>query len=113
MPLVRVSPAAIGIGFTRGGLMSYRIVKGPPKNDLFMASFYGKTGNRLRVQFRIENALSALDVACTIMKVEWEDGSGHSWNLGGYAVLPDDACPRPFKAYYRTDSSAGHFNFLG
>ncbi len=55
-----------------------------------------------------------IELVANVNGMEWEDGSGESWNLRCYAVRingQDELISRPFMAYYRTDKRKGQVTF--
>ena len=74
------------------------ITKGPSKHELF-----GAFKDREDIVFEIETMSTPLTV--TVNTLEYEDGSGNSWNLKGF--LPGSSTGQAFKAYYNSDTRRG------
>ena len=77
-------------------------VEGPSKEDLFKALSSGE-----ELQFTGTN--SGLPIKMKIRGVEWEDGSGQSFNLEAYGASPI----RLVRGYYDTRKKAGWFEYEG
>lgn len=92
----------------------YTILHGPTKFDLMMAFFDGDHTCRRRLKFKIEkpdnSVLNKIQIIAeaVINKIEWEDGSGNSWNMEGLFQINDTS----FKgsAYYSTKKLSGHLS---
>lgn len=63
------------------------IVGGPSKYDLSVAFFDVIKGRRRSVTFKVggPDFPTVTEIPIVINSIEWEDGSGNSWNLKGYA----------------------------
>ncbi len=98
----------------------FEIVKGngPSREDVrdslgsrphnpFLVKFEVKGGSNA---FLLDEKLAAgesFTFICSIRMMEWEDGSGESFNIGGYArrIFAEsmlDDLHKPFKGYYST-----------
>jgi len=95
----------------------FTIANGPGKFELQIALFRGKKGYD-DVDFKVDNPNgdNPFLIQCSIQSVRMEDGSHESWNLTGYAMLPEKEDPgrprRKFKAYFHTIKRQGHLELI-
>ena len=76
------------------------IVDGPSLDQL-VKSLISRPGERCAVKFTLADGKEKLVV---ISCLEWEDGSGNSWNYKGY--MPNNN--QSVRGYFRTDRLHGH-----
>ena len=75
--------------------MDIRIIKSPTKWDLIVSLAERKV---------ITIGTSIGDLQVQILRLEQEDGSCQSWNIGGYIVSNNNF----FSGYLRTDQNSGY-----
>lgn len=89
----------------------FTIKNGPSKLDLSIALLKGRKEID-DVDFKVTADGESFLIQCSIQMIQMEDGSHESWNLEGYAKLPeanDAGRPhRKFKAYFHTIKRCGH-----
>lgn len=82
----------------------YKIQGGPGKWEIMLSLFDGQS-----VVFHLAGT-SVIEMSVKLSRVEREDGSGESWNLGGWMTEVGDY--RHFNAYYSTRSRHGDLTVL-
>jgi hypothetical protein len=93
----------------------YKIKKGPSKLELMIGFFHKFKLERNPVEFGVslhEENKFTIPIDVVVNKLEWEDGSGESWNFDGYALFYTDASGnKPTRAkvsgHFRTGSRIG------
>lgn len=98
-----------------------KIVSGPSKDTLMLALFYGNDKGERSVEFSVttEEGEEKAILRVTINKMEREDGSGESWNIGGYVTHKRTAKSgiQPilgnnyFKVWFSTRNRQGTFKY--
>lgn len=81
----------------------FQVVSGPSKHEL-----WAKTSLRLPIAFKLRD-LGTLE--CIVNTIQFEDGSGHSWNIDGHITPATLYHPNKrltqstngFQATFRTD----------
>jgi hypothetical protein len=96
-------------------LTQYKIITaGPSKLDLMFAFFdkpdVKKFGGRRSLSFTIQNPnrlINPMTVEIVINSLEWEDGSGESWNFKGRCLNEGGHECSHLKGYFKTTDRQG------
>jgi len=87
--------------------VKYSIVDAPSKWSLSLAFFDHDGDKRRYAFFKIKDPLKeTVDVRVLINQLQWEDGSGESWNFEGYARIEGKSFN--VRGWFRTTDRKGY-----
>jgi hypothetical protein len=87
-----------------------KIVNGPSKFDLCFAFFsMGNPGERRPIDLTVNHPeiSTPVKVKVIVNSLEWEDGSGESWNFTGYAFHSPYFQDKVVRGYFNTRKRKG------
>jgi len=95
----------------------FNIVGGESLNELEHSYFDKKRVLPFHVQIESDIEPTKRDISIALRSLEWEDGSGESWNFAGYLTMKGPELPyrlsaQKVKGYYSTKTRRGYIEYL-